>query len=203
MTIHRVCVFCGSSPGSGSEYLAAAEALGGEMLKRGLGLVFGGAGVGLMGRIADTVLAGGGHVIGVMPAALVDREVGHPALSDLRVVDSMHERKALMADLSDAFIAMPGGLGTLEELLEALTWAQLGIHRKPCGILNVDGFFNSLKHFLDTATERRFVDPNHRSLLVDSEDPSKLLDLLTDFTPPHVDKAGWIHHINRHHGETS
>ncbi len=128
MAIQRVCVFCGSSPGDGPGYLAAAEALGDELLARGFGLVYGGAGVGLMGRIADTVVAGGGEVVGVMPSALVDREVAHPGLSDLRVVDSMHERKALMADLADAFIALPGGLGTVEELLEALTWAQLGMH---------------------------------------------------------------------------
>ena len=201
MTIHRVCVFCGSSPGVGSGYLAAAEALGKEMVKRGFGLVYGGAGVGLMGRIADTVLAGGGTVIGVMPAALVDREVAHPELSDLRVVDSMHERKALMADLADAFIAMPGGLGTLEELLEALTWAQLGIHNKPCGVLNVDGYFDNLKAFLDTAMDRQFVDPNHRSLLVDAVAPGTLLDLLEDFTPSQIDKAAWIHHMNRHQEE--
>ncbi len=131
MTICRVCVFCGSSPGAGPDYLAAAEALGEEMLNRNFDLVYGGAGVGLMGRIADTVLAGGGNVVGVMPTTLVDREVAHPGLSDLRIVKSMHERKALMADLADAFVAMPGGLGTVEELLEALTLAQLGMHRKP------------------------------------------------------------------------
>lgn len=197
MTIRRVCVFCGSSPGAGPDYLAAAEALGVEMLNRDLGLVYGGAGVGLMGRIADTVLAGGGSVVGVMPAALVDREVAHPGLSKLRVVDSMHERKALMADLADAFVAMPGGLGTVEELLEAITWAQLGIHRKPCGVLNVGGYFDNLKAFLDTATEQHFVDPNHRKLLVDSEDPGALLDLLETFEFDHVDKARWIHHMNR------
>ncbi len=201
MTIRRVCVFCGSSPGAGPVYLAAAAALGEVMLNRGHDLIYGGAGVGLMGRIADTVLAGGGRVIGVMPAALVDREVAHPGLSDLRVVDSMHERKALMADLADAFIAMPGGLGTIEELLEALTWAQLGIHSKPCGVLNVGGYFNNLMAFLDTATDRHFIDPNHRTLLVDSEDPGTLLDLLESFKPRQVDKARWIHHMNRDQGE--
>lgn len=196
MAIQRVCVFCGSSPGDGPGYLAAAEALGKELLARGLGLVFGGAGVGLMGRIADTVLAGGGEVVGVMPSALVDREVAHPGLSELRVVDSMHERKALMADLADAFIALPGGLGTIEELLEALTWAQLGIHRKPCGILNVEGYFDPLMTFLDLAADRRFINPNHRSLLLDSDDAGRLLDLLEASEPPQTDKAAWIFEVN-------
>jgi uncharacterized protein (TIGR00730 family) len=202
MTICRVCVFCGSSPGAGPDYLAAAEALGEEMLNRNFDLVYGGAGVGLMGRIADTVLAGGGNVVGVMPTTLVDREVAHPGLSDLRIVKSMHERKALMADLADAFVAMPGGLGTVEELLEALTLAQLGMHRKPCGVLNVGGYFDNLKAFLDTATERHFVDPNHRNLLVDSEDPGVLLDLLESFEFDHIDKARWIHHMNSNQGKT-
>lgn len=196
MNIHTVCVFCGSSPGDSPDFLKAAEALGKEMLSRGLDLVYGGAGVGLMGRIADTVAAGGGRVIGVMPAALVDREVAHPALSDLRVVDSMHERKALMAGLADAFVALPGGLGTLEELLEALTWSQLGIHRKPCGVLNVNGYFDHLLAFLDTASDRRFVDPLHRSLLADSRDAGELLDQMDSFNPPGVDKARWIHQVN-------
>jgi len=196
MAIQRVCVFCGSSPGNGPGYLAAAEALGNELLARGLGLVYGGAGVGLMGRIADTVLAGGGEVVGVMPSALVDREVAHPGVSDLRVVDSMHERKALMADLADAFIALPGGLGTVEELLEALTWAQLGMHSKPCGVLNVEGYFDLLMAFLDLAADRRFINQHHRSLLLESDDPGRLLDLLETFERPQIDKAAWILHIN-------
>jgi uncharacterized protein (TIGR00730 family) len=196
MAIQRVCVFCGSSPGGGPGYLAAAEALGNELLARGLGLVYGGAGVGLMGRIADTVLAGGGEVVGVMPSALVDREVAHPGVSDLRVVDSMHERKALMADLADAFIALPGGLGTVEELLEALTWAQLGMHSKPCGVLNVEGYFDLLMAFLDLAADRRFISQHHRSLLLESDDPGRLLDLLETFERPQIDKAAWILHIN-------
>lgn len=202
MTLHSVCVFCGSSPGTGGKFLAAAEALGREMLSRGLDLVYGGASVGLMGRIAETVLDGGGRAVGVMPKALVDREVAHPALTKLHVVDSMHERKALMVELGDAFVAMPGGFGTTEELFEALTWAQLGIHEKPCGILNVAGYFDSLKIFLDTATDCRFVDPNHRSLLVDAEDPAALLDLMENCRPVRVEKAGWIHHMNRPPGES-
>lgn len=196
MAIQRVCVFCGSSPGAGPGYLAAAEALGNEMIARGFGLVYGGAGVGLMGRIADTVVAGGGEVVGVMPSALVDREVAHPGLSDLRIVNSMHERKALMAELADAFIALPGGLGTVEELLEALTWAQLGMHSKPCGVLNVEGYFDSLMAFLDLAADRRFINPLHRSLLLDSDDPGRLLDLLERYERPQFDKASWIFHVN-------
>jgi len=196
MAIQRVCVFCGSSPGNGPGYLAAAEALGNELLARGLGLVYGGAGVGLMGRIADTVLAGGGGVVGVMPSALAEREVAHPGLSDIRVVDSMHERKALMAELADAFVALPGGLGTVEELFEALTWAQLGMHSKPCGVLNVEGFFDPLMAFLDLAVDRKFINRNHRSLLLESDDPVRLLDLLEAFEAPRVDKAAWILHIN-------
>jgi hypothetical protein len=196
MTIRRVCVFCGSSPGDGPDYLAAAEALGNELAARDLGLVYGGAGVGLMGRIADTVLAGGGEVVGVMPSALVDREVAHPWISELRVVDTMHERKALMADLADAFIALPGGLGTVEELLEALTWAQLGMHSKPCAVLNVEGYFDLLMAFLDLAADRKFINQHHRSLLLESDDPGQLLDLLEAFQAPQIDKAAWIFHVN-------
>lgn len=203
MTIAHVCVFCGSSPGTGSGYLTAAEALGSALLARGLGLVYGGAGFGLMGRLADTVLSGGGTVVGVMPAALVDREVAHPGLSDLRIVGSMHERKSLMGELADAFIALPGGLGTIEELFEALTWAQLGIHRKPCGILNVDGYFDALMAFLDHAAERRFIKPDHRGLLLDSDDPVALLDLLDGYESPQVDKAAWILRVNGRERERS
>ena len=197
MVIKRICVFCGSSPGAGPDYLKAAEALGAAFLKRELGLVYGGAGVGLMGRLADTMLSGGAEVIGVMPVALADRKVAHSGLTDLRVVSTMHERKALMADLGDGFIALPGGLGTIEELLEALTWAQLGLHCKPCGILNIDGYFDSLKAFLDRATDHRFMNPGHRSLVLDSGDPETLLDLMSTYDPPPNDKAEWIHSVNK------
>jgi uncharacterized protein (TIGR00730 family) len=197
MTIDRVCVFCGSSPGAGQIYLDAAQSLGRVLVSREIDLVYGGAGVGLMGRLADTLIAGGRNVTGVMPAALVEREVAHPGVSDLRVVGSMHERKALMMELADAFIAMPGGLGTFEELLETLTWAQLGIHSKPCGVLNVGGFFDHLTAFLDLATDRRFIDPSHRALLVASEDPTLLVDRLSRPERQHTDKAAWIHRVNK------
>jgi uncharacterized protein (TIGR00730 family) len=165
--MESVCVFCGSSPGSLPEYGLGAEKLGRALLDQGIGLVYGGAGFGLMGRLADTMLAGGGKVTGVMPSALINREVAHTGLSDLRVVDSMHERKALMGDLSEAFVAMPGGLGTLEELFEVLTLAQLDIHKKPCGILNIGGYFDHLLAFLDLAADRQFLTADHRSLHLD------------------------------------
>lgn len=192
----KICVFCGSSPGTLREYALGAEKLGQVLLKRGIGLVFGGARFGLMGRLADTVLAGGGEVTGVMPSLLVDREVAHPGLSELLVVDSMHDRKALMAELSDAFVALPGGLGTIEELLEMLTWVQLDIHHKPCGILNIEGYFNHLLAFLDVAAQRQFLTDHHRSLLLDSDEPETLLDLLQDFSSPAVNKVGWILDVN-------
>lgn len=188
----KICVFCGSSPGSRPEYLEAAEALGRALLKRGEDLVYGGASVGLMGRLADTVMAGGGHVIGVIPSSLADREVAATRLPDLRVVGSMHERKAMMADLSDGFVALPGGLGTMEEFFEVLTWTQLGIHRKPCGLLNVAGYFDKLVDFLDEAQERRFIRPEHRSMIVVRDEPEELLDRFDGYQQPEVDKAEWI-----------
>ena len=196
MMSRHLCVFCGSSPGAGEAYLAAAEAFGCAMVDRGWGLVFGGAGFGLMGRLADTVLARGGEAIGVMPSDLVEREVAHSTLSDLRIVDGMHERKALMAELSDGFVALPGGLGTLEEILEMVTWAQLGIHRKPCGLLNVDGYFDHLLAFIDHAVDRQFLDAGHRSLLLASDDPEQLLNLVHCWIRPDFDKATWIREVN-------
>jgi uncharacterized protein (TIGR00730 family) len=149
-----------------------------------------------MGKLADTVLAGKGNVIGVIPSALLAKEIAHRSLSDLRVVESMHERKALMTELSDGFLAMPGGLGTLDEFLEVLTWAQLGIHLKPCGILNVCGYFDRLVGFLDTAMDQRFITPEHRSMLLVHERPGDLLSLLDSYKPPTVDKAQWILSMN-------
>jgi uncharacterized protein (TIGR00730 family) len=149
-----------------------------------------------MGKLADTVLAGKGNVIGVIPSALLEKEIAHRSLSDLRVVESMHERKALMTELSDGFLAMPGGLGTLDEFLEVLTWAQLGIHLKPCGILNVCGYFDRLVGFLDTAMDQRFITPEHRSMLLVHERPGDLLSLLDSYKPPTVDKAQWILSMN-------
>lgn len=188
--IRRVCVFSGSSPGRRPEYTAAAAALATLLAERKLGLVYGGACVGLMGVLADTALSLGAEVVGVIPEALVAKEVAHRGLSDLRVVGSMHERKALMADLSDAFIALPGGLGTVEELAEILTWGQLGLHRKPCGLLNVAGYFDKLAEFLDHAVDERFVRPAHRAALMVETTPAALLNRFEGYTPPVVTK--WI-----------
>jgi len=190
--MNRICVFCGSSPGTRPEYLQAAEALGRECVRRDLGLVYGGASVGLMGRLAETVLTSGGNVIGVIPSSLVEREVALSDLSDLRVVGSMHERKALMAELSDGFIALPGGLGTIEEFFEVLTWTQLGIHEKPCGLLNVSGYFDSLVEFLDHAVEQQFIRPENRSMVLVDKDPRPLLDMFESYEQPTFDKAEWI-----------
>ena len=186
----RVCVFTGSSAGVRVEYRNAAAALGQSLAARGMGLVYGGARVGLMGAVADAALRAGGEVIGVIPRALVAKEVAHTGLTDLRVVGSMHERKALMSDLSDAFIAAPGGLGTLEELFEILTWAQLGLHQKPCGLLNAQGYFDPLLSFIDHSINERFVQPEYRRLIVVADAAEPLLDLLAGQTPPRVEK--WI-----------
>jgi len=186
----KICVYCGSNPGLRPEYVAAARCLAEELLSREIGLVYGGAHVGIMGEIADTVLKGGGEVIGIMPQALVDREVSHTGLTELIVVASMHERKAMMADLSDGFIALPGGLGTIEELFEVLTWAQLGFHKKPCGLLNASGYYDHLSAFLDHAAAEGFVKGAHRSMLIVETDPTTLLDRFSAYTPPQVSK--WI-----------
>ena len=178
MSLSRVCVFCGSSPGNAPEFRAAAEELAREMVARKIGLVFGGGCVGLMGLIADAVLAAGGHAIGVIPDALVAREVAHRGLPDLRVVRSMHERKATMAELSDAFIALPGGFGTLEELCEAITWTQLGLHRKRCGVLNVRGFYDPLLALFDGAVRAGFISETNRDIVTATADPAELLDRL-------------------------
>jgi hypothetical protein len=182
--IARVCVFCGSSPGGSPSFAALAERLGRELAGQGLGLVYGGASVGLMGRLADIVLGGGGEVIGVIPQSLVDMEVAHGGLADLRVVTSMHERKAVMADLADAFIALPGGMGTLDELAEVLTWAQLGLHVKPIGLLDTDGYFGPLLDFLDGAVRHRFLQPAHRAMLLVDDDPQRLLAAFRAYRPP-------------------
>jgi len=159
-------------------------------VRRGLGLVYGGGRVGLMGVVADAVLAAGGEAIGVLPRALATKELAHDGLSAMHVVGSMHERKALMADLSDAFVALPGGLGTLEELCEIVTWAQLGIHRKPCGLLDVEGYYQPLLEMLDHAVGEGFVRPEHRGLVLADSDPEKLLDQVLTFRPPQLEK--WV-----------
>lgn len=186
----RVCVFAGSSPGARPEYRAAARELGRSLGARGLGLVYGGAHVGLMGVLADAVLASGGEVTGVIPEALVAREVAHNGLTNLRIVGSMHERKALMADLADGFIALPGGWGTVEELFEILTWAQLGLHQKPCGLLNVQGYFDRLLAFVHHSINEGFVRPEYRRMVPVSDSSERLLDLMAAYEPPLVEK--WI-----------
>ena len=185
-----VCVFLGSNPGNKPEYLAAAKATGAELARRGLTTVYGGSNVGLMGALADAALEAGGQVVGIIPESLRKKEIDHTGLTELHVVGSMHERKALMAKRSDAFIALPGGMGTLEELCEILTWAQLGFHKKPCGLLDVDGYYASLGAFFDNAVSQGFVQPAHRSMLLTGATPGALLDQFASYVAPVVNK--WI-----------
>jgi uncharacterized protein (TIGR00730 family) len=189
--MRRLCVFCGSSPGARPAYGDAAEELARLLVSEDIGLVYGGGAVGLMGRLADAVLAQGGEAIGVIPEALVAKEIGHGDLTELRVVGSMHERKALMAELADAFVALPGGLGTLEELFEVYTWAQLGLHRKPCGLLDVEGYYDGIARFLAHAVEERFLVEEHRAMLIVEREPRVLLDRLRRFEPETV-APKWI-----------
>ena len=189
--LRSVCVFSGSSPGARPSYTETAAALGREVATRGMRLVYGGASVGLMGAVADAALAAGGEVVGVIPQHLMDREVVHDGLTELRVTGSMHERKALMADLADGFVALPGGLGTLEELAEILTWSQLGLQSKPCGLLDVEGFFDPLLAFLDHTVTERFVSNEHRALVLAADRPDALLDLLAGWRPG-VPDAKWL-----------
>jgi uncharacterized protein (TIGR00730 family) len=190
MALGRVCVFCGSSAGNAPGFRAAAEELAREMVGRGIGLVFGGGCVGLMGHLADAVLAAGGHAIGVIPDTLVAREIAHRGLPDLRVVRSMHERKAMMAELSDAFIALPGGFGTFEELCEAITWTQLGLHRKRCGVLNVGGYYDPLLALFDGAMRAGFIRESGREIVFAAANPAELLDrLAVPVAPP---EPSWL-----------
>lgn len=187
----RICVFTGSNTGAQPVYHSVAERLGCSLAQTGIGLVYGGARVGLMGALADATLRAGGHVTGVIPASLVAKEVAHDGLSELRVVASMHERKALMNDLSDGFVAMPGGWGTLEEFFEVLTWAQLGLHQKPCGLLNVSGFFDALLTFLAHTVQEQFVKRENEAMLLVASDPDTLLQMCAAYVPPtRIDK--WI-----------
>ena len=183
MALRSICVFCGSSAGNSPAYRSASLALADQFAQSNRTLVYGGAEIGLMGAVADRLLAHGGQVIGVIPQSLVDVEVAHKGLSQLHITDGMHSRKAKMAQESDAFIAMPGGLGTLEELFEVLTWAQLGYHTKPIGLLNVEGYFDSLLEFLDGATEAGFMRSAHRDLLQVSSSAAQLLVLLENAQP--------------------
>jgi uncharacterized protein (TIGR00730 family) len=183
-TLRSVCVFCGASAGRDPRYTDAAAAVGAELARRGIELVYGGGRLGLMGAVADAALAAGGRVTGVIPAGLVDRELAHRGVTDLRIVTTLHERKALMADLSGAFLTLPGGLGTLEELAEVLSWAQLGLHVKPIGALDVGGFFGPLVAHLDHAASEGFVSERHRELLLVDGDLGRLLERLEGWTPP-------------------
>jgi len=186
----RICVFAGSSAGTDAVYRTAAVDLAAALATRRIELVYGGGCVGLMGVLADAMLARGGRVTGVIPQALLEREVGHRSLTELKIVGSMHERKATMAALSEGFIALPGGFGTLEELFEVLTWAQLGLHQHPCGLLNVGGYFDGLLAFLDHAKGEGFVNSTHRGMLLVDRDAARLIDRFADYRAPRVDK--WL-----------
>jgi uncharacterized protein (TIGR00730 family) len=190
MQLRRVCVFCGSSPGRLDAYREAATAFGAELAARGLGLVYGGGNVGLMGVVADAALAGGAEVIGVIPEALVAKELAHRGVSELVVTRSMHERKATMSDRADAFVMLPGGFGTYEEFCEVLTWSQLGLHQKPCGLLDVAGFYGPLLAFFDGAVQAGFVSEAHRGIVLDATEPAALLDRLAAWVPSVTPK--WI-----------
>ncbi|HMQ50528.1 MAG TPA: TIGR00730 family Rossman fold protein [Anaerolineae bacterium] len=185
-----ICVFCGSNFGTKPAYVTTAKRTGQALVERGLGLVYGGGKVGLMGALADAVLEQGGQVIGVMPRALVEKEIAHHGLTELHVVGSMHERKALMADLADGFIALPGGFGTFEEFCEILTWAQLGYHRKPCGLLNVENFYDPLLNLFNHSANEGFIRAEHRSMVLVERNPARLLRLFENYEPPALPK--WV-----------
>lgn len=182
-----ICVFCGSASGRAPNYAAAARELGELLAERGIGLVYGGGNVGLMGELADAVLDAGGRAIGVIPQQLVDREIAHGGLTELHVVENLHQRKALMAELADAFLTLPGGVGTMEELFEVWSWGRLGLHSKPCGLLNVDGYFDSLRTLTDQMVTEGFLEPEYRKMLLIEEHPSVLLDRLT----AHATSRSW------------
>lgn len=189
--LNRICVYCGSGVGGHDGYADAARALGRALVERKIGLVFGGGRIGMMGVLAETVLAGGGEAIGVIPRHLEEKGLALTTVTQLHVVETMHQRKALMAELSDAFIAMPGGYGTAEEFFEALTWAQLSLHVKPCGLLNTKGYFDHLIRFVDHAVQEAFIHPTHRELMLVAESPAILLDNLATYEPPSLDKVAW------------
>ncbi len=186
--MNNVCVFCGSNSGLGSAYTQAASRLGALLAEKKVGLVYGGANIGVMGCLADSALANGGSVTGVIPESIAKLNVSHTNLTDLRVVATMHERKALMAELSDGFISLPGGLGTLEEMFEVLTWAQLSIHDKPCGLLNINGYFDKLLDFMDNMVAQQFVVKAHRDMLICESSEARLLEAMNSYKPPVVKK---------------
>jgi uncharacterized protein (TIGR00730 family) len=191
MTFGRVCVYAGSAPGASDGYADATRALAAGIVARGAGVVYGGGSLGLMGVLADAALQAGGQVTGVIPRFLDDREVSHNGVTDLRVVETMHERKMLMAELADAFVVLPGGIGTLEELVEMLSWSQLGLHRKPIGLLDTDGFWQPLTALLDHMTAERFVGLDHRRLLLSAPEPEMLLEAMADWEAPAVARQ-WL-----------
>jgi uncharacterized protein (TIGR00730 family) len=195
MKFKRICVFCGSNSGINPAYREAAVALGELLAEHGIELVYGAGNVGLMGVLADAVLSRGGKVIGVIPESLMAREVGHLGLTELRIVSSMHERKAIMSDLSDAFIALPGGFGTFEEFCEVVTWSQLGIQSKPCGLLNVEGYYDPLLELFDRAVSEGFLREENRGLVLEDRDARRLLEKMANFVPVHADK--WIWKVER------
>jgi len=195
MKIKSICVFCGSSTGKDPAYMDEAKSLGKEIARRNLAMVYGGGNTGLMGAAGGACLAAGGRVEGVIPEALYNENLGQDTLTKLHVVGSMHERKALMAELSDAFIALPGGFGTFEEFFEVLTWAQLGIHIKPCGLLNVHGYYDGLLAFLDHAAGEGFIYSSHHQLIHTSKKPAELVGKLMDAKPVRQDKADWLRHM--------
>jgi hypothetical protein len=195
MAIQSVCVYCGSSPGKSTVYLNTAKDLGAELGRRGLTLVYGGSNIGLMGEVAKSAIAAGGKVIGVITQALVEQKVAFEGLAELRIVRDMHERKSVMAEFSDGFIALPGGYGTYEEFFEALTWLQLGIHTKPCGLLNADGYYDKLLEFLDHAVDEQFIHKPHRDLILSSDQPEVLLDQFINYLPVRINKTEWVHQM--------
>ena len=200
MEINTICVYCGSSLGRLPVFRAAAQQLGAEIASRGIHLVYGGANVGLMGEVARAALAGGGKVTGVIPKTLADQEVAFMELDDLIVVNSMHERKARMAELADGYIAMPGGYGTFEEFFEVLTWAQLGMHAKPCGLLNVENYYGQLLAFLDHAVQEMFIHSPHREMILSAVESSDLIDQMAAYDTVPIKKTEWVHAMKKNHG---
>src|SRR3954451_19680625 len=186
--INRICVFCGTNTGSRSDYGAAARELGRILAEQGIELVYGGASVGIMGELADSVHEHGGHVTGIIPQQLMEKEAAHTGIANLIVVASMHQRKSQMADMSDGFIALPGGIGTLEGFFEILTWSQLGIHARPCGILNVAGYFDGLTRFLDHAVKEGFITELHRDMILVADEPGELVERMRAYEPPEGEK---------------
>lgn len=195
MALQNLCVYCGSNPGRLSEYTTQARAFAHELVQRGLGLVYGGASIGIMGVVADAVMAEGGRAIGIIPEALMKKELAHRSLTELHVVKSMHERKTMMAEKADGFVALPGGVGTLEEFFETWTWAQLGLHQKPCGLLNIAGYYDKLAAFLDHTVEEAFMQLQHRSMLIIEDNPAVLLERYANYVAPTVSK--WIGRAER------